>query len=70
MSFPTVKQDLVQYSTNLQANFKERFPQIEEMSYRHLQFQFRIDAEACGDLGLEVTELQMKTKKFSLRITI
>ena len=28
------------------------------MSYRHVQFPFRVDAEACGDLALEVAELQ------------
>jgi len=32
MSFASVKQDLVQYLTNLQANFKERFPELEEVS--------------------------------------
>ena len=58
ISFASVKQDLVQYLTNLQANFKERFPKLEEVSYRHVQFPFRVDAEACGDLSLEVAELQ------------
>jgi len=58
MSFPSVKHDLVQYLTNLQANFKERFPELEEVLYRHVQFPFRVDAEACGDLVLQVTELQ------------
>jgi len=28
------------------------------MSYQHVQFPFRVDAEACGDLALEVAELQ------------
>jgi len=36
MSFPSVKQDLVQYVTNLQVNLKERFPELEEVSYRHV----------------------------------
>jgi len=58
MSFPSVKQDLVQYLTNLQVNLKERFPELEEVSHRHVQFPFRVDAEACGDLALEVAELQ------------
>jgi len=58
MSFPSVKQDLVQYLTNLQANFKERFPELEEVSCQHVQFPFRVNAEACGDLALEVAELQ------------
>jgi len=31
MSFPSVKQDLVQYLTNLQANFKERFLELVEV---------------------------------------
>jgi len=44
--------------TNLQANFKERFPELEEVSYRHVQFPFGVDAEAFGDLALEVAELQ------------
>ena len=57
MSFPSVKQDLVQYLTNLQVNLKERFLELE-VSYRHVQFPFRVDAEACGDLALEVAELQ------------
>jgi len=71
MSFPSVKQDLVQYLTNLQANFKERFPELEQVSYRHVQFPFRVDAEACGDLALEVVELQPdENQKFSLRIPI
>ena len=52
------KQDLVQYLTNLQANFKERFLELEEASYRHVQLLFRVDAEACGDLAVEVAELQ------------
>jgi len=63
MSFPSVKQDLVQYLTHLQANFKERFPEPKEMSYRHVQFPFGIDAEACGDLALEVAELQADENK-------
>ena len=58
MLFPSEKQDLVQYLTNLQANFKERFPELEEVSYRHVHFPVRVDAEACGDLALEVVELQ------------
>jgi len=58
MSFPSVNQELVQYLTNLQANFKERFPELEEVSYQHVQFPFRVDAGACGDLALEVAELQ------------
>ena len=58
MSFPSVKQDLVQYLMNLQANFKEHFPELEEVLYRHVQFPFRVDAEACGDLALEVAELK------------
>ena len=58
MSFPSVKQDLVQYITNLQENFKERFPELEELSYQHVKFPFRVDAEACGDLVFEVAELQ------------
>ena len=29
------------------------------MSYQHVQFPFRVDAEACGDLVLEVAELQV-----------
>jgi len=56
ISFPSVKQDLVQYLMNLQANCKEHFPELEEVSYRHVQFQ--VHAEACGDLPLEVAELQ------------
>jgi len=51
-------QNLVQYLTSLQANFKERFPKLQDVSYRHVQFPFRVDAEACGDLALEVAELQ------------
>ena len=43
--------------TNLQVNFKERFPELE-VSYWHVQFPFRVDAEACDDLALEVAELQ------------
>jgi len=58
VSFPSVKQDLVKYFTNLQANFKECFSELEEMLYQHVQFQFRVYAEACGDLALEVAELQ------------
>jgi len=58
MSFPSVKQDLVQYLMNLQTNFKERFPELEEVSNRHVQFPFQVDAEACGDLALEAAELQ------------
>jgi len=57
--------------TNLQANFKECFPELEEISYQHVQFAFRVDADAYGDSALEVAELQAdKTKKFSLRIPI
>jgi len=44
--------------TNLQANFKERYPELEEVLYQHVQFLFQIDAEACGDLALKVAELQ------------
>jgi len=58
MSFPSVKQNLIQYLTTLQANFTERFPELEELLYRHVQFPFRVDAEACGDLALEMAELQ------------
>ena len=58
MSFPSVKQVLVQNLTNLQANFNESFPELEEVSYRHVQFPFRVDAEACGDLALEADENQ------------
>jgi len=71
MSFPSVKQDLVQYMTNLQANFKERFPELEEVSCRRVQFPFRVHAEACGNLALEVAELQAdENQKFTLRIPI
>ena len=34
MLFPSAKQDLVHYLTNLQANFKEHFPELEEVLYR------------------------------------
>jgi len=47
MSFPSVKQHLVQYLTNLQENLKKHFPELEEVSYRHVQFPFRVDVEAC-----------------------
>ena len=62
MSFPSVKEDLVQYLTNLQANFKERFAELEEVSYRHVQFPFWVDAEAC-DLAWKVAELQADENK-------
>jgi len=71
MSFSSVKQDLVQYLTNLQANFKGRFPELVEVSYRHVQFPFRVDAEACGDLALEMAEFQAdENQKLSFRIPI
>jgi len=63
MLFPSEKQDLVQYLTNLQANFKERFPELEEVLYQHVHFPFPVDAEACGDLALEVAELQADENK-------
>ena len=70
MSFPSVKQDIVQYLTNLLVNFKERFPELEEVSYRHVQFPFRVDAEACGDLALEVAELQAdENQKFQFEVS-
>ena len=46
VSFPSVKQDPFKCLTNLQANFKERFPELEEMSYQQVQLPFRADAEA------------------------
>ena len=58
MSFPSVRKDLVLYSTNLKANFKQPFPELKEVSYRHVQFPCRVDAEACGHFTLEVAELQ------------
>ena len=71
MSCPSVKQDFVQYLTSLQANFKERFPELEEVSYRHVQFPYRVDAEASGDLALKVAELQAdENQKISFRIPI
>ena len=58
MSFPSVKQDLIRNLTHLQSNFKERLPELEEVLYLHVQFPFRVDAGAFGDLTLEVAELQ------------
>jgi len=62
MIFPSVKQDLVQYLTILQANFKERFPELEEV-YRHVQLPFRVDVEACGNMALQVAELHADEKQ-------
>ena len=56
--FASVKQDFIQYITKLKANFKERFPELDDRSYQHIQFPFRVHAEACGELALELADLQ------------
>jgi len=42
MSFPSVKQNLVRYLANLQENFKERFPELEEGRIYMFSFHFEL----------------------------